>query len=128
MENTKLVVDTSIWIEFLRAKDKRETTLFRLDSSLRLYISSVTLYELLMGATTETKKKDVYLLTNDLVVLPFDEQVSTCAADIYHELKEKNQLIEFRDIFIAATCLANEIPLITLNRKHFARIKTLTIY
>ncbi len=46
------------------------------------YISSVTMYELLMGATDENKQKDIKLLTEDLQVLPFNEGVSRKAAEI----------------------------------------------
>jgi tRNA(fMet)-specific endonuclease VapC len=31
-------------------------------------------------------------------------------------------MIEFRDIFIAATAIVNEMPVKTLNLKHFQRI------
>jgi tRNA(fMet)-specific endonuclease VapC len=122
-----MVVDTSIFIEYLRAKDKKKSTLFTIPDATQLYISSVTMYELLMGATDENKQKDIKLLTEDLPVLPFDESVSKKAAEIYHQLRLDNNMIEFRDIFIAATCLVFELPLKTLNKKHFERIKGLII-
>jgi len=122
-----MVVDTSIFIEYLRAKDKKKSTLFAIADSTQLYISSVTMYELLMGATDENKQKDIKLLTEDLPVLPFDESVSRKAAEIYHQLRLENRMIDFRDIFIAATCFVFELPLKTLNKKHFERIKGLDI-
>jgi predicted nucleic acid-binding protein len=85
------------------------------------------MYELLMGATDDNKQKDIKILTEDLPVLPFDESVSRKASEIYHRLRLENNMIEFRDIFIAATCLVFELPLITLNKKHFQRIKGLDI-
>ena len=122
-----MVVDTSIFIEYLRAKDKKKSTLFAIPDATQLYISSVTMYELLMGATDENKQKDIKLLTEDLPVLPFNEGVSRKAAEIYHQLRLENNMIDFRDIFIAATCLVFELPLKTLNKKHFERIKGLSI-
>lgn len=122
-----MVVDTSIFIEYLRAKDKKKSTLFAIADSTQLFISSVTMYELLMGAIDENKQKDIRLLTEDLPVLPFDESVSKKAAEIYHQLRRENKIIEYRDIFIAATCLVFELPLKTLNKKHFERIKQLDI-
>lgn len=122
-----MVVDTSIFIEYLRAKDKKKSILFAIPDSTQLFISSVTMYELLMGAIDENKQKDIKLLTEDIPVLPFDERVSKKAAEIYHQLRRQNKMIEFRDIFIAATCLAFELPLKTLNAKHFERIKKLDI-
>lgn len=128
MEAERLVIDTSIFIEFLRAKDKTETHLFKLSGQLDLYLSAVTLYELLMGATNEEKISDVHLLTDDLPILPFSEEVAWKASEIYHHLRENNKIIEFRDIFIGATCIVNNAAIFTLNRKHFHRIKELEIY
>ena len=122
-----MVVDTSIFIEFLRAKDKKKSSLFAISDSMQLFISSVTMYELLMGAIDENKQKDIRLLTEDIPVLPFDERVSKKAAETYHQLRRENKMIEFRDIFIAATCLVFELPLKTLNKKHFERIKELVL-
>ena len=80
-----------------------------------------------MGATNPEKEKDIDTLTDGLNILPFDNEIALKAARIYHDLRKKNQLIEFRDIFIAATCLVNELPLATLNKKHFERIEGLIV-
>ena len=117
-----MVVDTSIFIEFLRKKNKTETVLFSLPENVQLAISSITLYELLMGATNKSKKEDIKLLTEDLLVLPFDRKVAEKSGEIYHQLRKENNMIEFRDIFIAATCLVYQMPVKTLNQKHFKRI------
>jgi len=127
MESTGMVVDTSIFIEYLRAKDKTKTELYLIADDVQIYISSVTLYELLMGAITTDKVNDIKILTEDLPVLSFNEDAASQASEIYHELRHKNKVIEFRDIFIAATCIVNNLPVKTLNKKHFDRIKKLTI-
>ncbi|MFC4873607.1 type II toxin-antitoxin system VapC family toxin [Negadavirga shengliensis] len=122
-----MVADTSIFIEHLRARKKTSTLLYKYFDQTQLFLSAVTMYELLMGATTDEKKNDVKIITEDLIVLPFSAEVASEAAKIYHDLKKRNKLIEFRDIFIAATSLANDLPLLTLNEKHFKRIKGLDI-
>lgn len=122
-----MVIDTGIFIEHLRSKDKIITTLYYLSDQPYLYISAVSLYELYMGATTKEKEHDIKMLTEDLPVLPFTDAVSIKAAQIYHQLRLSNQMIEFRDIFIAATCIVNELPVATLNKKHFKRIEGLKI-
>jgi tRNA(fMet)-specific endonuclease VapC len=121
-----MVIDTCIFIEHLRAKDKLNTTLFKLPE-MQLYISSVVLYELQMGATTKEKEGYVRDLTENLTELPFTNAAALKASQIYNQLKKQNALIEFRDIFIAATCIVNDLPLITLNKKHFKRIEELNI-
>ncbi|HPH88925.1 MAG: type II toxin-antitoxin system VapC family toxin [Sphingobacteriales bacterium] len=127
MDANHLVIDTSVIIEFLRSKDKKNTTLYLIPNSKIIYITAVSLYELYVGATDKTKWKDVKLLTDDLLQLPFNKNVSIEAAKIYHQLRTDNKMIEFRDIFIAATCKVNKLPLLTLNKKHFNRIKSLEI-
>ena len=122
-----MVADTGIFIEHLRAKDKLSTTLYKISENQDLYISSVTLYELYMGATTLAKEKDVEELITGFTVLPFTESTSKKAAEIYHKLRISNQMIEFRDIFIAATCIVNQLPIVTLNKKHFKRVDGLKI-
>jgi predicted nucleic acid-binding protein len=127
MEHSGMVIDTSIFIEFLRAKDKTKTTLFQIPDNQPVFISSVTLFELLMGAKTNEKITDIQLLTEDLTVLDFHKVVAEKAAMIYHQLRSENKMIEFRDIFIAATCMINHLSLLTLNKRDFKRISELQL-
>lgn len=80
-----------------------------------------------MGATTDDKRKDIQILIEDVAVLPLNDEVAIKAADIYHDLKKANQIIDFRDIFIAATCVVYNFPLKTINTKHFNRITGVTL-
>lgn len=80
-----------------------------------------------MGATDTQKWQDIKTLTEDLIVLPFDDNVSIKAAEIYHQLRKNNNVIEFRDIFIAATCLVHDLSILTSNKSHFSRIEELKI-
>ncbi len=52
MDNLEIIVDTSIFIEYLRKKDKTKTLLYRIIDSYRLNVSSITVFELFAGATT----------------------------------------------------------------------------
>ncbi len=122
-----MVIDTSVFIEFLRKKDKTQTHLYKIAESKQLYISSVTYYELLMGASDSKKRNDIDNLTGDLIILPFDDLVALKSSEIYHFLRKQNRMIEFRDIFIGATCLVYELPLKTLNIKDFSRISGLNL-
>jgi len=37
-------------------------------------------------------------------------------------------MVEFRDIFIASTSIEYNLPLVTLNKKHFNRIEHLELF
>ncbi len=61
-------------------------------------------------------------------IIPFTNEIAQLAVDIYKDLKLNNQLIEFRNIFIGATALEARLPMATLNKEHFERIKGIDIY
>ncbi|GAA4412500.1 PIN domain-containing protein [Nibrella viscosa] len=126
MEDRGVLVDTSIFIQHIRAKNKSGTVLASLNAS-RLVLSSITVFELLIGAKDSQRKLEIWNLLGGLDIQYVDVSVAEKAADIFVSLKAKNQLIEFRDIFIAATALVHRLPVVTLNVNHFERIDGLLI-
>lgn len=122
-----MVIDTGIFIEHLRAKDKTKTTLYKIFGEENLSVSTVTLFELLAGANTAQKRKEIFSITDSIQKLDFTDKVALNAAEVYQQLKRNNQMIEFRDIFIAATCMIHDETLLTFNKKHFNRIKGLRL-
>ena len=122
-----MVVDTNIVIEHLRATNKFSTTLYLIPENTDLFISSVSMYELYMGAINQAGENELKVVMENIEVLNFTDDVAYKAAKLYNNLKKQNKLIEFRDIFIAATCIVNNLPLLTLNKKHFNRFEELAL-
>jgi tRNA(fMet)-specific endonuclease VapC len=60
-------------------------------------------------------------------VLPVDVEAITQAIQIERKLKFQGQSIGLPNTFIAGICLAQEIPLLTRNVNHFARIENLEV-
>ena len=127
MENNKVLIDTSIVIQYLRTKKKAESQFIKLFQKNDLYISVIAIFELYNGATDASKKNDIMAVCNVVEILDFDLSSAKLASEIFRNLRAKNKLIEFRDILIAATALSNNLPIATLNKKHFDRIKNLII-
>jgi tRNA(fMet)-specific endonuclease VapC len=127
MDNPKILIDTSVIIDHFRKKDKTNTLLIQLYKKYLLYISSVTVFELYNGATSQQKVNDIELLLKNVKVLDFTSKVALEASKIYRQLLSENKIIEFRDIFIASTAITNKIPVSTFNQNHFERIKGLRI-
>ncbi len=126
MEDRRILVDTSILIEFFRKKNKKKTLLYKIQQSHEIYASTISEFEFLAGVKGEHVKSLKHFF-NEINVIPFDSNASIVASSIYKDLKSRNQIIEFRDIFIAATAIANDLPISTLNREHFNRFKDLKI-
>lgn len=60
-------------------------------------------------------------------VIPFDESSVDKAVEINSMLKRKRKQIDLADLFIAATAMNYNLPIATLNKKHFERIEGLTL-
>ena len=127
MERERLLIDTSVLIDHLRKLHKDKTVFYQLAFHCDYIISSITEFEFFVGSTPRNHQFIEELLVM-LPVLPFDSACVKVAAKIYRDLKAKNQLISLPDIFIAATAIAHDLQLLTLNRKHFERIENLKLY
>ena len=126
MENRAVLIDTSLFIDYFRKTVKSRTKLFQLvENGYNLITSSICYFEYMVGSKNQDFDKQLFEYVE---IVPFDAHQAIIAANIHHTLKSENTLIEFRDILIASAALSEEIPLATLNVKHFERIDALNIY
>jgi tRNA(fMet)-specific endonuclease VapC len=127
MADKKLMVDSTILIDYFRKSIKANSKLvahFR--NQEHLYISSVTEFEIVNGATKEHLQFWDGMLAR-FTVLDFDSKAARQAANIVAQLKTKRKTIDKPDLFIAATAVVNELTLDTLNIKHFTSIESLNL-
>lgn len=127
MADKKLMIDTSILIDYFRKTDKAKSRLVgHFQNFNQLYISSITEFEIFNGATAAHKDFWNSMLT-ELIVLNFDRDAARAAADIIGQLKLKRITIDKPDLFIAATAVVNELTFDTLNIRHFQEIENLKL-
>lgn len=127
MADKTLMIDTTLLIDYFRKTDKTKAKLVQLSEQFdRLVISSVTEFEVYSGATPAQLPFWQELLS-EIIVLPFDSKAAHIAVDVQQKLKKLRKSIEKADLFIAATAIANNLPLDTLNRKHFDKIEQLSL-
>ena len=127
MENTVICLDTSVLIDYYRKKDKSKSLFLRLTEKYSAFaVSAVTEYELCLGNSLE---QNIFWdeFFSQITVLPFDTKAVKKAVAIHKQLKQQNQLIDIPDIMIAGTAMQNNVPLATLNQKHFERINGLEV-
>lgn len=121
------MVDSTILIDYFRKTDKANSKLvshFR--NYEHLYISSVTEFEVVNGATEQHLKFWDGMLAR-FTILDFDSNAARQAAKIVAQLKIKRKTIDKPDLFIAATAVVNNLTLDTLNIKHFTHIENLNL-
>jgi predicted nucleic acid-binding protein len=109
----KLLIDTSIIIDYLRRKDKEDTLLVKLSNNdYQHNISIVTHTELYAGKSVwedEYLYKIVEKLCASINILFIDRTISKKAGEIRARFD-----IKFVDAVIAATAIQNECSLVTL--------------
>ncbi len=122
-----ILVDTSCLIEFLRATDKAQTIFAKHFLVHDCFVSSITIFELWAGATNQTKQNDVNALKQKLQIIDFSETIAEKSGLIFQSLKQKHQNIGNNDIYIAATAIMHNLPLLTNNQRHFQKIENLIL-
>ena len=119
MANTRIILDTNIFIDHLRKVKKETSFLTQLAQKYTFSTTSISVYELLVGAKTPQHKIDIENLLFGVEIFPFDRQAAEIASEERSRLIKLNKQFEIRDIFIAGICLKSKLPLATLNEKHF---------
>lgn len=122
----KLLIDTSIIIDFLRRRDKAATFLYKLSQN-DLHVSIVTHTEIYSGRSVWEKdeaKEEVYKLFSGLTIFPLTIKISKAAGHIKAYNHDRSML----DCIIAATALVHDIELVTLNVKDFDKIKEIHLF
>jgi len=87
------------------------------------HTTCISLYEFLRGLAYLGKDVAEYMgyVESHLEVLPLDNTAIGEASRIYGDLKHKGALVEDPDLLIASMCMANSLPLVTGNARHFER-------
>jgi len=122
-----ILLDTSVLIEMFRAKSKSGTFFYQLAKENNDFsISMITHFEIFRGSHGF---QDVFWtnLFQHIKVIPFDIVSSNEAIKIYKQLKTQNKMIDLADMLIAATAIAHNFDLATINMKHFKKIPNLHI-
>ena len=114
----KICLDTDILIQIMRNDKKLKEKINSLNASF--YTTSINIFEIWQG---HKKGEETLELLEALIKLNFDESSAFFAGDLQRKLSDKGTLIDFRDLFIGATCIKNNVELMALNSKHFLRLK-----
>jgi predicted nucleic acid-binding protein len=116
-----LLVDTDVLIAYLNRRSHRE---YLDDSARHIYYSAVTKKELLSKPGLKASERGAILaLLRKFRQVRIDSRV----ARVYPELRSSNVGLGQPDALIAASALARRLPLFTLNVRHFARVKGLSL-
>lgn len=125
----RLSFDTSFLIDFQRERVRGEGPahdFLRAREGAHLCLSAVALGEFSEGFK-DSDHEIVRLLRETHEVLAVDEEVGLVYARTTRRLRAEGRLIGTNDLWIAATALRYEVPLVTANPGHVSRVPALEV-
>lgn len=127
----KILVDTSVLIDYVRGRDEALGKLFRLqaEDKVRLLTSSVVVFEFYSGQSLQNKKIEEKMnkLFRKISILDLTEEIAKLAAKINRENKLYDRLAA-NDLLIGASAIYFQAKLITKNKKDFKLIPNLELF
>lgn len=116
----KHLADTNIFIAIFKGDAKLKSLVENSDS----VINTIIYLELIQGAKNKTEVSEIEKYLNRFELLHFDKAVSQKAIELVRAFSKSHGLM-LPDAIIAATCLENDLTLITYNIKDFRFISGL---
>jgi len=128
MAPTRVLIDTSLFVEHIRARRKPTTLLARIqEQRYALITSSIVVAELCYGARSALMRSEVEKVLFGVEVLPFTADMAQRVSFEVERLRARNAVIGFRDLAIACVALNSGLPLATHNRDEFSRVDGLLL-
>lgn len=123
----KIVVDSSIIIDYLRGGKKWDEFIDYAPRGVQLFLPTVVIFELFSGNSTRNVRKlqEMIAFISELQRIDLNEDIAGVAGELFRDAKIK---IQAADCIIAATALEIGATVVTLNRKHFEQITGVKIY
>lgn len=124
---SNLLLDSNVIINFLLNKPSTVKLISEfLHSGDSLVTSAVCIAEVQMGVReNEQEKTDIF--ADSLEIFDINAETARIGAFYVREYKKKGVTLNLIDCLIAATCILNNLILVTYNKSHF-KIPELRLY
>lgn len=125
------LLDTSVIIDYLKGKPEIVDLINNLEGEI--FSSYICMAELYEGVNRVKDKKQMAKIVDKFFsslngIYGVDQNIAQKFGEIRADLKRKGNIIEDLDLILAATCLVNNLTLITLNQKHFSHVDKLELF
>jgi tRNA(fMet)-specific endonuclease VapC len=125
------LLDTNIVSYWMRG-DSRVIRRIKAHSPAELFLSTITLAEILYGIEKSPVKKEerrekIHQILSVLGMYAFDEAAAEEYAVIRAQLEREGRVISERDTQIASIAMANRLTVVTHNAQEFSRVDRLNV-
>ena len=113
-------------IELLRKNASAKSFMINEIDGENIILSCITVAEILQGANNKENLQQLNKFLKEYIIVPIDYTIS----DIFSSLFKKYVLSHgatISDTLVAATALHYDLPLLTINQKHFRHIPNLKL-
>lgn len=123
----KIIVDSSIIIDYLRGGKKWDEFMDFIEKDTQLFLPTVVIFELFSGNSTRNGRKlrEMIAFIHEFQRIDLNENIAKVAGELFRDGKIK---IQAADYIIAASALEIGGAVLTLNQKHFQQIPHLPLY
>jgi tRNA(fMet)-specific endonuclease VapC len=126
--STKIIVDTSVWIEFFRSGDSPNTLhLKRLLREERVILQGLVLAEVIQGIKTQKESGIVKRALQKLPYIEMTREVWEKAGEISASLLRKGITIPLSDVIVASCAVSEDMEVFTLD-SHYKKIPGLKLH
>ncbi|CAN5410620.1 hypothetical protein BH09VER1_BH09VER1_10040 [soil metagenome] len=124
-----LVFDTTFLIDFQRERrtGKGKAHSFLRANSESLAFLPVTAYGEYAEGFDQFDDPNFLQVVDSFEILPITQNVATTYAAVTRKLRSLGNLIGANDLWIAATAMERQLPLVTRNIEHFTRVAGLEV-
>lgn len=128
MPKKKTLIDSSVWIEFLKGNNSEIIQKINdLQKEDLICICGMILCEVLCGFKKESERADISLNIKSFNFINEDESTWEKAAEIFINLREKGLKAPLSDCIVAAVAINNGLKIYSLD-KHFESINSIDLY
>jgi tRNA(fMet)-specific endonuclease VapC len=126
----RLAADTSLLIDLQRERRRSiigpAQTFLQSHTADEIVLPVIAFGEFVAGFS-DPNDPAIEALTSGFLLLPMNTEVAWRYREIYRPLRERGLLIGANDLWIAATALASQLPLITRNVGEYSRVPGLEV-
>jgi len=120
----QLLIDTDVLIDYLR--DYSEAVRYVESRQEHFLISAVTVAELYAGVREGEERTRLEGFLRAFEIVPLDLRLAA-RGGLYRRDYNKSHNVGLTDALIAATAAQRQVPLVTLNRKHFPMLQDVIV-
>jgi len=124
---SKIIVDTSIWINYFKGDQKTAAFLEENLVNDLIYINGIIIAELLQGVKTEKEFGAIRECIDAVSYLELTYKDWLLAGSMSNTLRKKGITIPLTDLAVGASAINNKLQIATLDR-HYGYIPELMLY